>query len=551
MEFYDTNPPEIFLNIAKLLGFDVRAIRSVWDATGKSKENIPNDVSIIGNDGTFYSRTFISKKGISMQWSLNQRIKDHNIGRITSSDDLQDCKVYQNEKVDKAITQNRFGNVALYQHPVSKILLIDIDTHWLMNGKSIQNLDLIKESIKRIYDLSGVFPVYSEISKINRGAHLYYKVSEIAHVPKSFEILKRIIQSVFEKYDDFVECRTIREKRMRLPMAIDRFAYFPETGRRSENLKQVFDHIESNVNNPEYTLGYRELEANIYAKNKELLTKEILVKYLGTEKTFLRTSKSGSSKTKLEDIKITAGNRVGGRKQHFRLAFQCMDRGLRYDEFVKYSFLCNAGSKDLTSIQGGSQKDIDKVCGTVWRSAEKYRERKHANPEYKKFKSNPSGFYSNDSLVTEIDERMISDALCKMGPMRHAKARKLYLIAREFIGKQNFECHNPRSVSPHARLKKTTKEALKHGVQFPLEYVGSLKKFHKLRGDSKELRRLIYTNSGLFKQIGGYFKNPNGTSCKRFKLTYLNEYNDGNPYMDPRVEPITIQEFNNQGEGEI
>ncbi|MFB5738774.1 hypothetical protein ACE5IX_19860, partial [Leptospira wolffii] len=257
--------------------------------------------------------------------------------------------------------------------------------------------------------------------------------------------------------------------------------------------------------------------------------------------------RKGVKKFSFEDIKITEGNRVGGGKQHFKLAFKCIDHGKSYEEFRELSFKCNAGSKDLTAVANSSDVQKDRVCRSVWNSANKYREQKSSNPKYQKAPQSSSGFISNISLLTDEDEKRISESIDKMGVLRFDRKRRLTLIAREFVGKHNYECHNPRSISPKAKLKKPTKESLKHGVQFPLEYVKRLKDHHNIKGDIRMLRSEVYNKCGIFNKVGGYFRNSNGSSCQRFKLTYLNDYNNGNPYMDPRIDPITM--VNNE-EGE-
>lgn len=519
--FIEQNTHERFVNIAKKLGFDVQANRSIWNENGSSRINIPNELAIIGRSGTYYSSEMISKKGRISQWMLNQKILNHFKSRLVAPDAIQNCRILKISETNSDFYEFKKGNVAIYQHPVSKILCIDIDTHTPKLTCLTDYSEIVKNCIQRIVDYSGAYPVYSEISKINRGAHLYYKISEISHLSKTFEILKRVIQSVYKEYnvDVGIECRSVRSKRIRLPLGIDYVAYLPEKNAMSENLKAVFDSIESNIENSEYEMNYNELITNMRITNESLIPQSILDEYSELSSIWDRACSNRSRNFNINDIKITAGNRAGGDKQHFRLAFQCINLGLTYDDFRDHSFKCNVDSKDLTEVASASLHSQDEVCKPIWDSACEYHQ-ENLNKQ-KSINQNLTNFYCNISLLTEVDHEQIEGAISRMGRMRIKKREKLTLFAREFVGKHNYECHNPRRISSRAKMKKKTKESLVRGVQFPLVYVKRLKEHYQLKGDIKSYRSTIYTKTGLFKNIAGYFNNSNGSSCKQFKLTVI------------------------------
>ncbi|MFB5738779.1 hypothetical protein ACE5IX_19885, partial [Leptospira wolffii] len=278
-EFYESSSPIVFLNIAKLLGFDFRAVRQMWNDAGDGYEKIPNQFAVIGTDGSYYSTTSLPNTIGTKQWRINELIKNHFHRRSHAPTVAQDCSVQPVGIIDSKFHEGKIGNVALFQHPTSKILCLDIDTHLSTNEIVGSSLKLIIDSIESILNHTGVYPIHSEISKIGRGGHLYYKISEISHVPKVFEIIKRLLEA--SQSEVKVEQRTIKGKRIRLPMALDRFAYFHETGLRSENLKEIFDSIEEKFNNPENTISYKELVASVFSSKPKLLPQEILDEYNG------------------------------------------------------------------------------------------------------------------------------------------------------------------------------------------------------------------------------------------------------------------------------
>ncbi|EMJ94072.1 hypothetical protein [Leptospira alstonii] len=500
---------DLIFKLVQSLGFDVRLNRHETVAT--DDDSGPNTrVAIIAPDLTYKS---ISPKH---KWQLRRSIIKHFDSLLIDPD----YRLNNN-----SILKNRIGNIALFQHPNSHVICIDVDMHnsnWAKGSR--RALYMI---IECLYNLTGVYPLYSEYSMLDRGFHVFYYINKSFHV----ESFGRLVKEFLQKNHSFISGIDIRDclsKCVRLPLGADYVGNNVELAKESRDIDEVYCWVKEKLDSKDCIVNFEEVVQDLRIGSPELLPLEFRPLENGAH----IWERIGVTGTKIpigyDDIKITAGNRVAGEKLLWKLAFRCVGNSETYDTFKRIVFACNVDSKDLTELSGASIQKQDKILKSIY---------EYAIKKYKEFGTSyrdSLGFFSNLELLTELDEFNIEEAVGR-NRNKNIKKQNLNIMTQEFVGKHNYECKNPRTISAKANLKRETKERLKHGVQFPLNYVDKAKEFHSLKGASNTLRSVIYNELDLFSKCGDYFKNENGSSCKQFKLNYVNEYNSGNKYMDPTI----------------
>ncbi|EMY76709.1 hypothetical protein LEP1GSC060_3463 [Leptospira weilii serovar Ranarum str. ICFT] len=500
---------DLIFELVKSLGYDIRLDRQRTLTTDDDPKS-NSRVARISKELTYKS---FYPKG---QWQLNLSIVKHFSSLLINPEFQLD---------NESILKNKIGNIALFQHPHSHVICIDVDTH---DSIGIENSQIGHSSVVEcLYNLTGVYPLFSEYSMLNRGFHLFYYINKSFNVESFGRLVKERLRREFS-FISSIDVRDCFTQCVRLPLGGDYVGYNVELNKESRNLDEVYGWVKEKLDSKDCIVNFEEIVQDIRMVTPELLPVEFQPLEIGAS-IWERIGVTGT-KTPIgyDDIKITAGNRVAGDGLLWKLAFRCVRNSETYDMFKRLVFLCNVDSKDLTELSGASIQKQDKILKSLYEYAiKKYQE---SGASYR----DSLGFFSNLELLTELDEFNIEEAVGR-NTNKNISKQNLNLMTQEFVGKHNYECKYPRTISAKAHLKKETKERLKYGVQFPLNYVEKAKEFHLLKGAPNTLRSVIYNKLGLFSQCGGYFKNENGSSCKQFKLNYVNEYNSGNKYMDPTI----------------
>ncbi|MGE8711944.1 hypothetical protein ACO2IY_19015 [Leptospira interrogans] len=506
------------------LGFDIRAGKKEANAIDEHEEN-SSKIAIIGKELTY--KTLHLKR--ERQWLLNKYVINHfNSLWLEKPTDELDRDWFH---------RNKIGNVALFQHPSSRVLLLDIDTHAVSEIDFDRSKKILRNIISKIYDFTGVYPLYSEFSKLNRGSHIFYHVNDQSNVPKLGVLLRKLL-SQDDSNVTSIDIRDLEGRCIRLPLASDYSGYIFETDMATCDLDLISELVTEKAFRIEYIINYEELICSLIADESNLLPAEYRISN-DYSSIWEREGVSGFKNSKFDDIRITNGNRVGGTGELWKLVFRCVRNGCDYEEFKERVFQSNVDSKDLTKLQYSSNYEKDKKLKPIFDWASKKYNKNPSNGN--RILELDSEFVSNLQYLTDLDNDKIEEAIRNYDNTKRINMESLKMMTKEFVGKHNYECLNTRKVSQRARLKKETKELLTHGVQFPLLYVKKLKKFHEITGSVTTMRSVIYNDLKLFSLFRGYFINSNGASCKQFKLTYINDYNRDKPLMQP---PIS---FNHEG----
>lgn len=472
--------------------------------------------------------TYFSKEGGYKAFALSNRrnqlfgfISNHFISRLNVNEDWNGKRVSKEGISDF----RKIGNLALSEHPNSDILYIDLDTH----DPSFSEIQF-KEYVEWIYRLLsvvkenlGCIPVFCEISRLNRGAHVYYRVEDTWDKEKIFLLIERVLKASDKRVK--LELRKEQGKGYRLPFAWDYLPYSFERKEVIRNIPFVLKETLKILDSKLYKINYDVATGILYQNNAELLSENFISKIEGSSSIWAkgRFSKKGDSNT----FQITEGNRVGGEKTIFKVLNYCISKGMDYEQTKEFCLSCNSGSKDLTAIAENPNGKEEKELRILFEYCKINFKSEYAPTGQSKKETN--SFHSNLQYLTPIDLQWIECELKNTtGYIRDKTYENFALVLKEVVGKHNYDVYvNKRKIGDSVRLKKELKEKLCEGAQFSDSYFKLLKTHYKIKFSVKEFKNRILNNTKLFESIdngikSGFLNLPNIHSCKQYRLTYEN-----------------------------
>lgn len=495
-----------FIELLYKLGFDIRR-----EFEGSEKKRI----------------TCYSEEGYKTFFLSNRRsqifgfISNHFLSRVKVNEIWSVKRVSKNE----LIWFRKLRNLALSEHPNSDILYIDLDTH----NPSFSNLPftsyvkLIQRLLKEVELNLGCIPVFCEISRVNRGAHIYYRAEDTWKKNNILLLIARVMKATDDRIR--LELRKEQGKGYRLPFAWD---YLPYSFERKEILRNIPYALKETLrilDSKLYMINYETASGVLYQNNAELLSENFISKIEGNSSIWKkeRIRKDGKSNS----FQITEGNRVGGEKTIFKVLNYCLSKGMNYEQAKEFCLSCNAGSKDLSAIAKNPNGKEEKELRTLYKYCKINFKSEYAPSGLGERKN--LNFHSNLQYLTPIDLQWIdAEVYYSFDFYRNKTFDTLKLILKEVIGKYNYDVYvNKRKVSDSVRLKKEVKEKLCAGAQFPDEFFHRLKAHYKIKFSVKEFKNKILNQTRIFAPIdngikGGFLNLPQIRSCKQYTLTYDN-----------------------------
>ncbi|QCO33443.1 hypothetical protein [Leptospira interrogans] len=473
--------------------------------------------------------SYVTVLNEAVSWRFMIVVKKH-IQKIFSSDFLKDFKRTDSKvKILKNDRSWKKDNLALFEHFQSSIILLDIDTHTPQFEKGMSHskyILLIHEILAYIENYSGAKPIFTEISSLNRGAHIYFKICRLNERTRIANLLALLIKENWTTVN--IDIRS-NKKAIRIPFSVDYIPYSFDKKAMIPVYREAIAETLLNISNPDFHLQFDEIRINLLIEKPSIFTKEQGNEFDSDLPLWKKTT--GKQIENIGRIEITEGNRYGGTKQIFRAINHCIRRGLDEENTLKQCLEWNAGSKDLTAIQLNAYgkeamefKRLYNLCKTNF-DPRYYSNKPDSNGEnavYNDF------FISNLRFLTPIDLEFIEEAVKRYPSNRKSTKEKFRFVLLETVGKYNYDVHlNRREVNENIPLSHKIKEKLVLGGQFPDLYFKRIKKSYKIKFSVKNFKDYILNKSGLFVQIdngikGGFLNYPNLKSCKQYYLTYEN-----------------------------
>ncbi|EMO55909.1 hypothetical protein [Leptospira noguchii] len=471
---------------------------------------------------------YISKEGYKSFALSNRRnqlfgfISNHFLSRLNLNEEWNGKRVYKNEISDF----RKIRNIGLGEHPNSDILYIDLDTHdpSFYEIKFNEYVELIKKLLDEVRDNLGSIPVFCEISRLNRGAHIFYRVEDNWDKEKIYLLTERVLKASNKRVK--VEYRKDGGKRFRLPFAWDYLPYSFERKCIVRNIPKALSETLSLLDSKLYKINFEVATGILYQNNTELLSEALISRIEGSESFWEKTVYQTTQESKTFEIR--EGNRVGGEGTLFKVLNYCISKGMDFEETKTFVLSCNAGSKDLTAISNSQDCKEEKDLRKLYEYC-----KLHFKPQFAPFSleenEREKRFNSNLQYLTPIDLEWIKLEVYYTGEYIREKTYETYaLVLKEAVGKHNYDVYvNKRKVGDSVRLKKELKEKLCEGAQFPDEFFHRLKTHYKIKFSVKEFKNRILNNTKLFEPIdngikGGFLNLPKIHSCKQYRLTYEN-----------------------------
>ncbi|AJR14767.1 hypothetical protein CFV95_013420 [Leptospira interrogans] len=470
--------------------------------------------------------TYFSKEGYKTFFLNNRRnqffgfISNHFLSRFRIDEGWNAKKISQWDLAEF----RKYKNLALSEHPNSDILYIDLDTHNpVYSSLSFTSYVQFIQSLLNEVELNlGCVPVFCEISRVRRGAHIFYRVEDTWDKENIFLLIERVLKATDNRIK--LELRKEQGKGYRLPFAWDYLPYSIERKTIVRSipiaLKETLRILDSKL----YKINYNTASGVLYQNNTELLSESFISKIEGSGSIWKkeRLNKEGESNS----FQITEGNRVGGEKTIFKVLNYCLSKGMDYEQTKEFCLSCNSGSKDLTAIANNPNGKEEKDLRTLYEYCKINFKSEYAPSSIGENES--KRFHSNLQYLTPIDLQWIDSEAHKTVYIRNKTFENVKLIMKEVVGKFNYDVYvNKRKVSNSIRLKKELKEKLCEGAQFPDEFFHRLKAHYKIKFSVKEFKNKILNQTRIFAPIdngikGGFLNLPHIRSCKQYTLTYDN-----------------------------
>ncbi|ULH27438.1 hypothetical protein FH581_001545 [Leptospira weilii] len=471
--------------------------------------------------------TYFSKEGYKTFFLNNRRnqifgfISNHFLSRFRIDEGWNGKKISQWDFAEF----RKYKNLALSEHPNSDILYIDLDTHnpTFSNIPFTSYLQFIQKLLSAVEENLGCVPVFCEISRLKRGAHIFFRVENTWDKENIFLLIERVLKATDNRIK--LELRKEQGKGYRLPFAWDYLPYSIERKTIIRSipmaLKETLRILDSNL----YKINYNTASGVLYQNNTELLSESFISKIEGSGSIWKkeRLYKEGESNS----FQITEGNRVGGEKTIFKVLNYCLSKGMDYEQTKEVCLSCNSGSKDLTAIAKDPNGKEEKELRTLYEYCKINFKSEYAPSSLNE--NEGKSFHSNLQYLTPIDLQWIdAEVYYSFDFSRNKTFDNLKLILKEVIGKYNYDVYvNKRKVSDSVRLKKEVKEKLCEGAQFSDAFFYSLKRHYKIKFSVKEFKNKILNQTRMFAPIdngikGGFLNLPQIRSCKQYTLTYDN-----------------------------
>lgn len=284
--------------------------------------------------------TYISKEGYKVFALSNRRnqlfgfISNHFLSRLRINEEWNGKRVSKKEISDF----RKIRNLGLSEHPNSDILYIDLDTHDSSFSEIQFNeyVEWIQRFLAEVRDDLGSIPVFCEISRLNRGAHVYYQVEDTWDKEKIFLLIERVLRASDKRVK--VEYRKGGGKGFRLPFAWDYLPYSFERKCVVRNIPKALSEALSLLDSKLYKINYEVATGILYQNNTELLSGALISKIEGTESFWEKTAYQNNQESKT--FEIHEGNRVGGEGTLFKVLNYCISKGMDYEETKAFCLSC-------------------------------------------------------------------------------------------------------------------------------------------------------------------------------------------------------------------
>uniref|UniRef100_UPI0007738803 hypothetical protein n=1 Tax=Leptospira interrogans TaxID=173 RepID=UPI0007738803 len=406
-----------FVELLYKLGFDIRR---------EFEESEKKRITCYSEEG--YKTFFLSNR----RSQIFGFISNHFLSRVKVNEGWNGKGVTR----DWLVWFRKLRNLALSEHPNSDILYIDLDTHnpSFSNIPFTSYVKLIQKLLDEVEANLGCVPVFCEISRVNRGAHIYYRVEDTWDKEKVFLLIERVMKAADDRIR--LEVRKEQGKGYRLPFAWDYLPYSYEEKVVLRNIPYALRETLRILDSKLYMINYDTASGVLYQNNTELLSESFISKIEGSPSIWKKTrlNKDGES----HSFEIKEGNRVGGEKSIFKVLNYCLSKGMDYEQTKEFCLSCNAGSKDLTAIANNPNGKEEKELKTLYEYCKINFKSEYAPTELgdKQIQT----FHSNLQYLTPIDLQWIdAQVYYTFDYMRNKTYDTFKLVMKEIVGKHNYD----------------------------------------------------------------------------------------------------------------
>lgn len=404
----------------------------------------------------------------------------------------------------KRITES---TLALPVRQKSNIVVIDIDNH-STNWISIDEARVVTQKIVESFRNRVVL---YETNTVTGSSHIYLKIQHTESEEKLKRFAKQLTAAFLDENSQVVIDIRYRQKKFRLPGSYN-YDMFSFAGTPLLTPAALFKEVDKRMRGVN-RLRCQSVEQ--FQREQDAWQQATSTEPAPSTKTDLtRASWMGRvRKVAGTPIKITAGNRVGGTKAQWRLAFYCVSQNMTADQFYEQSLLYNDGSKDLSD-----PVKARKVCDALYASALKY---------YKPMVTTSTKkvpFVSNAHLLSpelkKACRRLARQFVQKerKGKWKLHRYKAVLALLWELHGWMLYDAAHPRQLLPNSRMPA---EVLR-GAAFSQKFLGLLHWHYKLKVNIGALFNELSKCTFLLRQFKhdkqGYSSSPGTSYCRQWFL---------------------------------
>lgn len=503
----------VFSEFSKMLGYDVRNSQSSYTIYNKEYR-------------TYHTENSTPKR---KREKIIYHYQSHLLNKKYFRGNSEFHNLSRKDKLIEGYNILKHQNIAIKEFPHTEIIAMDIDTHnyfdkiYTPSSKRKKEFESLSKSIfDTIKSNIPIHILYVEVSKIQRGMHIFFKLQNSHNKLLIQEQLKTYLQSEFKGI--IVEYRT-NSHALRLPLSADYQCRDIDTFLKKIKLKNII------ISTYERNKKEISISNNNVLEHLKSLNGYSDIPFFGEEnKTiFYRQSlrspinpiftNSDSLIDIKEKFKITAGNRIGGDRVHWRLVNYCHLTNKTFDEFVNLTLACNINSKDIQHWHTNGK--LHKECLKIWNySLSRFK-------PYDNYiaKNKNKEFISNIYLLNNDSKRLVKQFMYKLkkslpeNKFRNRLVKDSYYPFLEFLGKIHYENINPRSIHKNVKLTTEKRKELLLGCQFPNSYLYKVKEYYKINSDIKVIFNIfksIFLEKIIHSNGSSYI--PSLGSCNQYKL---------------------------------
>ncbi len=418
-----------------------------------------------------------------------------------------DHKYRKIEDEEKNYLYQKSKAIALPEHPKSYVFAIDIDDHDNTTSHSEKATETLYYILR---DFEYMEPLFVEKSCENGGYHLYFRFDERL----DYSYLEWYRYNFERRYGLSFDIRSTTQA-LKLP-----FAATYETVKIT-NLRSL-KNGETEIPELDYITSYRDAVEDSFTKKEKPLPFRALGKFflnydiepaakdkkghthdIAIPEPFITRRKSFENPQVTKDLSssfpITSGNRIGGEKNHIKLALACLRNDKSKDEFYDLSISNNVDSRDL---EGHNRR---RICDELYDWAQKAYEKSGSEISCKTH--SPEQFISNIHKLSPEMIEMCENLAAKLVALKGCKYKKseqiktFTLFLKEMMGYVIYQHENPRSINPKYHKQYSSKNSsIQHGYQFPRIWAERLKEYYELNCDVHRMFNFIAKSDVIFYQ---------------------------------------------------